>query len=139
MAVLRGVLLIWACMTACLLGCSEPARQENYPRELQYIDEITQAMQQLSLHMQQLEDLTRPDKPSPQARLEILAALNGMDQSAAHLEASGWPKNHPPFNVNLDSFRRDIKSAREAAEREPPDYSSARSMERACVTCHKGQ
>ena len=79
-----------------LEGCSEPARHETYPRELHYIDEITQAMQQLSWHMQQLEDLTRPDKPSPQARLEILAALNGMDQSAAHLEASGWPRNHPP-------------------------------------------
>jgi len=123
---------------ACLFGCNTAPRQD-YPRELYQIDEITQAMQQLELHMQELQDLTRFDEPSAQARQEILTALTGMDQSAARLGASGWPRSHPPFDTKLDTFRSDIKSARAAAEREPPDYSGARSIQRACVTCHKGQ
>lgn len=132
--VLRRVLLTLAVMAACLPGC---ARQDDYPRQLDYISEINRAMQNLSSQMEQLDDLTRAGEPAPQARGEIVAVLGRMDQSAARLEASGWPSTHPPFDTRLDSFRRDIGLAREAAEREPPDYSRARAMQQACATCHR--
>ena len=136
--ILKRVPLVPMVIALSLFGCNTSPRQD-YPRELYQIDEITQAMQQLESHMHQLQDLTRSDRPSPQARQEIVGALNGMDQSAARLSASGWPSTHPPFETRLDTFRSDIKSARAAAEREPPDYSGARSIQEACFTCHKGQ
>ena len=136
----KTFLLTGAVIAVYVLGCADNStRQNNYPRELHYIDEITQAMQQLSFHMQQLDDLARAKSSGPQARSEILANLNGMERAAARLQTSGWPSSHPPFDTKLDNFRRDITLAWEAAERDPPDYSMAMSLQQACVYCHKGQ
>jgi len=52
------------------------------------------------------------------------------------LDQSGWPTNHPKVEMNLPTFRRDVKFAREAIEREPPNYLLAATATGACVLCH---
>ena len=56
-----------------------------------------------------------------------------MEQAAEKLDQSGWPTNHPQVEMNLPTFRRDFKFAREAIEREPPNYLLAATVTGACV------
>lgn len=127
-----------------LASCAETARtarQHTYPPEFRYVTraELTSAMQQLAFHLHQLHYLMRTNEAMGQHRGEIVAHLLGMDQAAARLDNSGWPTNHPMIDMNLPSFRRDIKFAREAIEREPPNYLIASSLTGACVYCHGGR
>lgn len=134
-----GVLLL-----AHLPGCADSARrvrQYTYPPEFRYItrEELSGAMQQLAFHMHQLHYLMRVTETMGQNRGEIVAHLLGMDQAAARLDNSGWPTNHPMIDMNLATFRRDVMFAREAIEREPPNYLVASSLTGACVYCHGGR
>lgn len=131
-------------LLAQLLGCAEGARrvrQYTYPPEFRFItrEELTGAMQQLAFHMHQLHYLMRASETIEQNRGEMLAHLIGMDQAAARLDTSGWPTNHPLIDMNLADFRRDVRLARQAIEREPPNYLFAGTLAGACVYCHGGR
>lgn len=67
---------------------------------------------------------------------EIIEHLTGMDAAVAALDSSGWPSNHPTIDMNLPKFRRDIRLALEAAQRQPPSLVLAHSVTGACVYCH---
>jgi len=125
-----------------LLGCVDTAkqvRQYTYPPDFRYItrEELRSTMWQLAYHLRELNQLMRgPDTPE-QHRQEIIDQLRAMESAAARL--GGWPSNHPLVEMNLPSFRRDIRTAREAVERDPPDFLLAGAITGACVYCHRGR
>jgi hypothetical protein len=62
-----------------------------------------------------------------------------MESAAARLGQSGWSSNHPLIDMNLPSFRRDIKGALEAVEHDPPNFLLVGPVTGACVYCHGGR
>jgi hypothetical protein len=136
--------ILAALLALSLVGCADFARwvrQFTYPPEFRYIEreEIRAAMRQLAAHSRALNQLMR-SIDGPQAnRAEIIAHLNAMEEAALKLDQSGWPSNHPMIDMNLPSFRRDLKFAREAIERDPPNFLLAGPVTGACVYCHGGR
>jgi hypothetical protein len=127
-----------------LIGCADFARwvrQYTYPPEFRYIerDEVRSAMRQLAFHSRELNQLIQSSDGPQKSRSEIIMQLRAMEEAAEKLDQSGWPTNHPLIDMNLPSFRRDIKFAREAIERDPPNFLLAGPVTGACVYCHGGR
>jgi hypothetical protein len=128
-------------MCVQLTGCADFARwlrQYTYPPDFRYIerDQLRSTMWQLAFHSRELGRLMGLTEKQQPDRAEIVTHLRGMEQAAEKLDSSGWPSNHPLVDMNLPHFRRDIKSAREAIERDPPNYLLASYVSGACVYCH---
>jgi hypothetical protein len=125
----------------CAAGCADVARwvrPYTYPPEFRYIerDQLRSAMGQLARHVRELDEhIQAPSEPA-QHRQDILEHLAGMDAAVGSLNVSGWPSNHPLIDMNLPKFQRDIRLARQAVERAPPNYTLAYSVTGACVYCH---
>lgn len=96
-------------------------------------------MWQLAFHSRELDRLIRSPETPLKNRSEILDQLVAMERAAEKLDRSGWPTNHPLIDMNLSNFRRDIRLAREAAERDPPNFMLASPLAGACVYCHGGR
>ena len=124
-----------------LMGCADFARwvrQYTYPPEFHYLerDEVRAAMRQLAFHSRELNQLIQSAEGPQAQRSEIIIHLKAMEEAAEKLGQSGWPTNHPMIDMNLSSLRRDIKFAREAMEREPPNALLAGTVTGACFYCH---
>ena len=127
-----------------LMGCADLTRwvrQYTYPPEFRYIerDEVRSTMRQLAFHARELNRLIQSSDGPQKQRSEIIEHLRAMEEAAEKLDQSGWPTNHPLIDMNLPSFRRDLKFAREAIEREPPNFLLAGPVTGACVYCHGGR
>lgn len=138
----RFVLVIFAALH--LSGCADVARwvrQYTYPPEFRYVehDEVRATMRELAAHSRQLNQLLHQDEAPRQHRGEIIEHLRAMEQAAEKLDQSGWPTIHPKVDMNLPTFRRDLKFAREAIEREPPNFLLASPVTGACAYCHGGK
>ncbi len=133
---------IWLVLVALqLLGCADFARwlrQYTYPPEFRYVegDEVRGAMRELASHSRQLNQLLRQDQAPSVNRGEIIEHLRAMEQAADKLDQSGWATNHSKIDLNLPSFRRDLKFARGAIEREPANFLLAGQVTGACADCH---
>ena len=124
-----------------LMGCADLARwlrQYTYPPEFRYLDrdEVRSAMRQLAFHSRELNQLIQSAEGPQAQRTEIIMHLRAMEEAAEKLDRSGWPTNHPMIDMNLSSFRRDLKFAREAMERDPPNALLAGPVTGACFYCH---
>jgi hypothetical protein len=124
-----------------LSGCSDLARwvrQYTYPPEFRYIEreEVRGTMRALAGHARQIDQLMLVEDAPQEHRAEIIEHLRAMEQATEKLDQSGWATNHPKVEMNLPTFRRDVKFAREAIEREPPNYLLAATVTGACVLCH---
>ena len=132
----------FATLIAFLLsGCADFARQVRqytYPPEFRYLegDKVRSTMRQLAFHSRELNRLIQSDAEAQQRRDEVITHLKAMEAAAAKLDQSGWPTNHPLIDMNLPRFRRDLEFAREAIEREPPNYLLAGPVSGACIYCH---
>lgn len=127
-----------------LIGCADIARwvrQYTYPPEFRYVerDEVRSTMRQLAFHSRELSQLIQSGDESDQRRNEILMHLRAMEEAAEKLDQSGWGTNHPMIDRNLPSFQADLKFAREAIEREPPEFPFVGPVIGACVYCHGGR
>jgi len=125
-------------------GCTDLAqrvRQYTYPPEFRYVerDEVRGTMRVLAFHAREIHELMRQDEVSREHRAEIVEHLRAMEVAAGTLNQSGWSTNHPKIDVNLPSFRRDLKFAREAVEKDPPNFLLASSVTAACANCHGGK
>jgi hypothetical protein len=128
-------------MAVQLSACSDLARwvrQYTYPPEFRYIerDEVRSTMRELAAHARRVDELMLVEDAPQEHRGEIIEHLRAMEQATEKLDQSGWPTNHPKVEMNLPTFRRDVKFAREAVEREPPNYLLAATVTQACVLCH---
>lgn len=127
-----------------LMGCADLTRwvrQYTYPPEFRYLarDEVRSTMRQLAFHARELNQLIQSSDVPQKQRSEIIMHLRAMEEAAEKLDQSGWPTNHPLIDMNLPNFRRDLKFAREAIEREPPNFLLAGPVTGACVYCHGGR
>ncbi len=127
-----------------LMGCTDFARwvrQYTYPAEFRYLegDQVRSTMRQLAFHSRELNRLIQSSAKLTEPRDEIIMHLRAMERAAAQLDRSGWPTNHPLIDMNLPRFRRDLQFAREAIEREPPNYLLAGPVSGACIYCHGGR
>jgi hypothetical protein len=127
-----------------LFGCADVARwvrQYTYPPEFRYVerDEVRSTMRELASHSRELNQLIKSSDGPQAQRGGIVMHLRAMEEAAQKLDQSGWPTNHPLIDMNLPSFRRDLRLAREAIEREPPNFLLAGPVTGACVYCHGGR
>jgi len=127
-----------------LFGCADFARwvrQYTYPPEFRYVErhEVRSTMRQLAFHSRELNQLIQSGDGLDQRRNEVLMHLRAMEEAAEKLDQPGWATNHPTIDRNLPSFRADLKFAREAIEREPPNYPFVGPVIGACVNCHGGR
>ncbi len=74
-------------------------------------------MRELAAHSRQLTRLLHQDEALREHRGEIIEHLRAMEQAAERLDRSGWPTNHPKVEMNLPSFRRDLRFANASASR----------------------
>jgi hypothetical protein len=131
-------------LAAQLIGCADSARwlrRYTYPPDFRYIEreQLRSAMWQLARHVRDLDqDIQSPSAPE-QHRKDIIEHLDGMEAAARSLDTAGWPSNHPLIDMNMPKFRQDIRQARDAVERDPPNYAIAYSLTGACVYCHGGR
>jgi hypothetical protein len=96
-------------------------------------------MWQLARHVRELDQHLRSSTAGEQERKDILEHLDGMESATRTLDNAGWPSNHPMIDMNMPKFRQDIRLARDAVERTPPNYALAYSLPGACVYCHGGR
>ena len=125
-------------------GCADFARwmrRYTYPPDFRYIerDQLRSAMWQLAGHVRELDQHLRSSTASEQQQKDILEHLDGMESATRTLDTAGWPSNHPMIDMNMPKFRQDIRLARDAVERTPPNYALAHSLPGACVYCHVGR
>ena len=116
-------------------------RRHTYPPTFHYItdDQLRSTMWQLAYHSRELRDLmARPEKDASD-RAASIEHLDAMDLAMVNLNRTGWPSNHPLVDANREDFMRDIRLARDALSRDPPNYLLAASLSGACVYCHGGR
>jgi len=125
-------------------GCADFARwtrRYTYPPDFRYIerDQLRSAMGQLARHVRELDQHLRSSTADERQRKGVLEHLDGMESATRTLDNAGWPSNHPMIDMNMPKFRQDIRLAREAVERTPPNYALAYSLPGACLYCHGGR
>jgi hypothetical protein len=137
---LLGAGLLVLQLTACADVASR-VRKYTYPPTFHYItdEQLRSTMWRLAYHSRELRDLMRSPEYVAAHRPEVLRHLEGMENATLDLNRSGWPTNHPLVDANRSTFLRDIKTAREAISREPPNFLLAGSVSGACVYCHGGR
>jgi hypothetical protein len=143
-APINGFVSLIIALLLHLPGCAGGAawlRRHTYPPTFHYITEeqLRSTMWQLAYHSRGLRELmARPEK-TEYDRSASREHLEAMEQAAVNLNRTGWPSNHPLVDANQADFVRDIKLARQALSRDPPNYLLAASLSGACVYCHGGR
>ena len=135
----RAVLGIFFILAlSCCGDFSRRLRQYTYPPDFRYIerDQLRSTMWQLARQVHELDEHIRAPAEPDQHRKDILEHLTGMESAVKSLNAVGWPSNHPLIDMNLPKFERDIELARQAVERDPPNYTLTYALTGACVYCH---
>jgi len=136
----RLVAAATALLTAACCGTvPETLRRHSYPPSFNYVphEDLHSAMWQLAHDTYELDRILRESASGGgYPREEILSLLAGMDEAARSLGPGGWPANHPQIGANVDLLRQDIERARQAAERNPPNYFYAGAVSGACLYCH---
>jgi hypothetical protein len=137
----RPCLVILFIFSAQLGACADFARwlrQYTYPPDFRYIerDQLRTVMGQLAAHVREISQHIHSPADADQHRKDIIEHLTGMESAIQTLDKSGWPSNHPLIDKNLPRFRQDLRQARLAVERDPPNYLLTHEVVGACVYCH---
>ncbi len=122
-------------------GCESLAarlRAHTYPPDFHYIsdEQLRSTMWRLAYHSRALRELMSSPEAAASRRAEVIDHLDLMEQAALDLNRSGRASNHPVIDDQRSSFLRDIRWAREAMSREPPNFLLAQSVSGACAACH---
>lgn len=127
-------------------GCSsdlgDRVRRHTYSPEFNYLsqEQLETTMGRFARLLTQLNAIMAADAEIDAAERErIVVLLRGLEAESRALGPGGWPSNHPRISAHVDAFRRDVERARQAAEREPPNYFWAGSISAACSYCHSAR
>ncbi len=123
-------------------GASETIRRVTYPPDFRYLEQhdVTSAMWRLARDVRALKGLLGgTDGLSPESHKEVIRLLREMETTAGELDPAGRRSTHPRIDQNIGAFRRDLAMARQAAERDPPNYFLAGNVAGSCSYCHEGQ
>jgi len=120
---------------ALLVGCGGAERAA--PPKLNVIPkgEVTSTMWQLAGFVNELDALMR-DTPPPVDSRDVVLLLQQMERAAYRLNKPDARTTHPLIAQNSDEFLAGVIRAREAAEREPPNYYLAGAITGGCIYCH---
>jgi hypothetical protein len=135
-AVALAAAVVWGC------GASETIRRVTYPPDFRYLEQhdVTSAMWTLARDVRAIKGLLGgANGLTPADHQEVVRLLRDMESTAAQLDPTGRRSTHPRIDRNIDAFRRDLALARQAAERDPPNYFLAGNVAGSCSYCHEGQ
>lgn len=139
---MRGAAIALAATAVIGCGATETIRRVTYPPDFRYLEqsEVKSAMWQLAHDVRDLKKLlSGANGLSPEDHVEVVRLLRDMEATAAQIDPQGRRSNHPKIAQNIGAFRRDLAMARQAAERDPPNYFLAGSVAGACSYCHEEQ
>jgi hypothetical protein len=138
-----GLVAISAALTACPGTLrynperlpSDTAIVERTPVPIETVSkaELHARMRALADHAAEIDALLRSAKPP---RTAVVMQLSQMEVIALSLSDDDARSIHPMLWKNIELFRRDLASARRAAEQEPPNYFLAGTVAGACGYCH---
>ena len=113
----------------------ETAYVENTPVPIETIskEELHARMRALADHAATIDALLRSPRPP---RAAVVMQLSQMETIVLSLSDEDARSIHPQLWKNIDTFRRDLATARRAAEQEPPNYFLAGTVAGACGYCH---
>lgn len=140
----RAVVAAVCTLGLTVVGCvtAEQVRQVTYPSSFQYIPEerLTQSMWRLAKGVQDLDTTLTASAELEEAdrQTRVLAILDSMTAATAEVSAPGQNTNHPNLDLHLDRLQMDIALARSAAALSPADFTAARALPTACLSCHVG-
>jgi hypothetical protein len=142
--VTKAVYVVVAAAIVLLGACEarKAIRSVTYSPDFRYLEEgdVTSAMWILARDVRALKGLLGgANGLTPEAHEEVVRLLREMESTAAQLDPAGRRSNHPRIDRNIDAFRRDLSMARQAAERDPPNYFLAGNVAGSCSYCHEGQ
>ncbi len=128
-------------LACALAGCSrtaEEVRRHTYPSNFEYLEgeHVREHMVRVTHDVAELDGLLRAPKEHPAARERVVAVLADLEKAVEELGAVGRPTNHPLLDAGREAFVGDVRAARAAVEREPPDYFLAGNVAGACARCH---
>ena len=135
-AVALAAAVVWSC------EASETIRRVTYPPDFRYLEQhdVTSAMWRLARDVRALKGLLGgADGLSPESHREVIRLLHDMEATAGEIDPKGRRSTHPRIDRNIEAFRRDLAMARQAAERDPPNYFLAGNVAGSCSYCHEGQ
>lgn len=123
--------------TACA-DFAARVRKHTYPPNFHYItdEQLRSTMWRLAFHARELRERMVSTEAVTTHRGDILRHLEGMEIAATDLNRTGWPSNHPLIDAHRGDLLRDIRTAREAVQREPPNFLLAGAVSGACAYCH---
>lgn len=135
------------CMTVLVLattivwstsGCDWIGRHAYQP-DFRYLEpaELRDGMAQLTEDVGLLDQFFAHGEPPIDRRDRLVTILREMEAIVAKLDPEGRETNYPLIDQHMPEFRRSLATAREDAERTPPNYFLASSIEDACRLCHK--
>lgn len=125
-----------------LAGCSERSletvRKVTYPPDFNYVSQkkLRGTMDQFAWYTRLLQNTLDNPEITPEQRVQTVQILKKMEQLAARLGSESLNSNHRQVTENIDDFRRDIVTARNAVLKDPPDYNKARVVPSYCLRCH---
>jgi len=123
-----------------LPACNMRVKVSNYPEDFVYLKpaKVQSKMGRLSLNLQRINNILEDRLVvSATDREQIVAALADMEAVVRELGASAPQKtNHLVIDQHLDSFKQDVRSARTAVEKDPPNYYLAGQLAGSCLACH---
>ena len=82
------------------------------------------------------EILQTSSEPEAEVREAARGLLDDITHTVERLRTDPLTSPHPLLNAGLPGFAANVREAREAVDREPPDYDPALRLSRACLTCH---
>ncbi len=132
------ILLTGVAMSLLLTSCAT-VRQVTYPRDFVYLEktEITSDMQAMAVEIDRLDRLLADSvTPAIDRQEKVVASLTEIERLSSALGAGPGGGNHALIASNIDGLRDLARTARIAAEGDPPVYYPAGRLAGQCLACH---
>jgi hypothetical protein len=121
-----------------IAGCAA-VRKVTYPPDFIYLDreQVTSSMAHFSGNLWRIYDiLANSETVLPYQREEIIDLLRDIEKATDQLGAGTPVTSHLLIDENIDQFKSDVRKAREAVEREIPNYFLVGRLSGSCTACH---
>lgn len=98
---------------------------------------LRSSMWQLAVQIHELDRLISREADLASQSDEVADLLAQIQRTADAIEPEQIASTHPDLRASLGAFRREIGTAREGAEKTPPNFYFAGIVSGACVYCHR--
>ena len=122
-----------------IAGSCAQVRKATYPPDFVYLEkkEVTSAMQKMAVSINKLHRmLSDTEYQQASKQQDVLTELDVIESVTRSLRTGGSQSNHPLIDQHMDNFRDQLLVAKNAAQRDPPDYYPAGRLVGQCQGCH---